>query len=185
MSKKTNTASQSLIALAAHLKFAIENNDLQAIDDLHAPIEDKLQACAYVMKELNAQEDTLKDLATSYADKAASFKKRREDTRNYATACMRTAFGIEAGKPIPKEVEAKFEGVSTIWLQSNPEKLDGTLESLLEEEARMHGENGPGYIYPFIIREPKPNTDAIKAAIAAKSAPGDYKMIQDNHLRYN
>lgn len=185
MIKKTDKPNESLIALADKLRTAVENDDIAFIEATSADVELKLQAMAYVMRELDARYNSMRDLANDYAEKGAVAKNRKENLRNYATACMRTAFGIEAGKPIPKEVEAKFEGVATIWLQSNPEKLEGTLQSLLDEEKKYQDEFGPGYIYPYIIREPKPNTEAIKIAVAAKTKAGDYRIVQDNHLRYN
>lgn len=171
--------------LTAKLRVAIENEDFAAIEAIEGDTETKLQGYAYIMRELDARYDSMRDLANDYAEKGTVAKDRKDKLRNYATACMRGAFGIKAGEPIPEDVKAKFEGVATIWLQSNPEKLDGTLDSLLEEEKKLQDEHGPGYIYPFIIREAKPATDAIKAAVLRGEQVGDYQITRDNHLRYN
>jgi hypothetical protein len=185
MIKKTDKPNESLIALADKLRTAVENDDIAFVEATEAEVEQKLQALAFIMKELDARQDSLRDIADDYASKAGIAKARKEQLRNYATACMRTAFGIAAGKPIPEEIQAKFKGVATIWLATSPVRLVGNLASLLAEEEKMQDEQGPGYIHPYIIREPKPNNEAIKAAIAIGVEVGDYALVQDNHLRYN
>lgn len=161
----TTRKRRPLVEIVADLLEHIEDADgevTDAIDYLELELEDKVQAYAAIMRQLEAEAGALQDLAHAYKLRAATRDAARERLKERLAAALE-AVGVDKLKT----------PTATVWFQTSKRvELDSEWDSI-------DGNADPR----FVVVRYTPNRTAIKDAIEAGEHVDGASLTESRSLR--